>query len=32
VGVVDGATPAGVESDADVADRKALLRTLGYKL
>jgi hypothetical protein len=32
VGVIDGATPAGVESDADVADRKALLRTIGYKL
>jgi adenosine/AMP kinase len=32
VGVVDGFVPAGVESDADVADRKALLRAIGYKL
>jgi adenosine/AMP kinase len=32
VGVIDGAAPLGVETDADVADRKALLRTIGYKL
>ena len=32
VGVVDGGPPAGVETDADVADRRALLRTIGYKL
>jgi adenosine/AMP kinase len=32
VGVVDGRRPAGVESDSDVADRKALLRAIGYKL
>ncbi len=32
VGVVDGSVPAGVESDDDVADRKGLLRALGYKL
>ena len=31
-GVVDGATPLGIESDADVASRRALLRELGYKL
>jgi adenosine/AMP kinase len=31
VGVVDGGTPLGVESDEDVAARKALLRTIGYK-
>ncbi|QDQ93515.1 hypothetical protein FND50_24030 [Rhodococcus sp. WB9] len=31
-GVIDGRSPAGVETDADVADRKALLRTIGYKL
>jgi adenosine/AMP kinase len=31
VGVIDGATPLGVESDADVEARKALLRKLGYK-
>ncbi len=32
VGVIDGSPPAGVESDADVADRRQLLRTIGYKL
>jgi adenosine/AMP kinase len=32
VGVVDGLGPAGVESEADVASRKELLRTIGYKL
>ncbi len=32
VGVVDGGAPLGVETDADVADRKALLRKFGYKL
>ena len=32
VGVIDGRVPSGVESEADVADRKALLRTIGYKL
>ncbi len=32
LGVVDGLPPAGVETDADEADRKALLRQLGYKL
>jgi adenosine/AMP kinase len=32
VGVVDGMPPAGVETDDDVADRKQLLRTIGYKL
>ena len=32
LGVVDGLPPAGVETDADEADRKALLRRLGYKL
>lgn len=32
VGVVDGRAPAGVETDDDVADRKQLLRTIGYKL
>jgi adenosine/AMP kinase len=31
LGVVDGASPKGVESDDDVADRKALLRKFGYK-
>jgi adenosine/AMP kinase len=32
IGVIDGALPLGVESDDDVAARKALLRTIGYKL
>jgi hypothetical protein len=32
VGVIDGLTPAGTETDADIADRKQLLRTIGYKL
>lgn len=32
LGVVDGMPPAGVETDADEADRKALLRQIGYKL
>ncbi len=32
VGVIDGSPPLGVETDDDVADRKALLRTIGYKL
>lgn len=32
VGVVDGSPPAGVETDQDVAARRALLRQIGYKL
>jgi uncharacterized protein len=32
VGVVDGGSPLGVETDADVAERKQLLRRFGYKL
>ena len=32
LGVIDGRPPVGVETEADVADRKALLRTIGYKL
>ncbi len=32
LGVVDGFPPVGVETDADEADRKALLRRFGYKL
>ena len=32
VGVIDGLVPAGTETDADVTDRKQLLRTIGYKL
>ena len=32
MGVVDGLPPKGVETPADVTDRKALLRKIGYKL
>jgi hypothetical protein len=32
VGVIDGLVPRGIETEADVADRKQLLRTIGYKL
>ena len=32
LGVVDGSSPAGVETDADAADRRELLRRFGYKL
>jgi hypothetical protein len=31
-GVIDGSAPVGVETDADVAGRRALLREIGYKL
>jgi len=32
VGVVDGGTPLGTETDRDVAERHDLLRAIGYKL
>lgn len=32
LGVVDGQPPVGVETDADVTERRQLLRTIGYKL
>lgn len=32
IGVVDGETPVGVETDEDVAERRDLLRAIGYKL
>jgi adenosine/AMP kinase len=32
LGVVDGAGPLGVETEQDVAERKKLLRSIGYKL
>ncbi len=32
LGVIDGSVPVGVESEDDVAERKALLRSIGYKL
>ena len=31
LGVVDGASPAGVEEEADISWRKGFLRTIGYK-
>ncbi len=31
VGVIDGGAPLGVESEADVVERRELLRRLGYK-
>jgi adenosine/AMP kinase len=32
LGVIDGGSPLGVESEKDVAERMALLRRFGYKL
>lgn len=32
IGVIDGMKPQGVESDAEIAERKGLLRRFGYKL
>jgi hypothetical protein len=32
VGVIDGASPKGVEGDEDIAWRKGFLRMIGYKL
>jgi hypothetical protein len=32
VGVIDGEPPVGVETEQDIADRKSLLRAIGYKL
>jgi len=32
LGVVDGSSPLGVETEQDVEERKALLRRFGYKL
>jgi adenosine/AMP kinase len=32
LGIVDGSRSQGIEDDAQIADRKALLRTFGYKL
>ena len=31
LGVIDGQSPLGIESEAEIADRKALLRRFGYK-
>ena len=32
LGVVDGSSPKGIETDADIAERKDQLRRFGYKL
>jgi len=32
LGVIDGASPAGIEGDEDIAWRKGFLRAIGYKL
>lgn len=32
IGVVDGGTPNGFESEKDIIDRKVFLRKIGYKL
>ena len=32
LGVVDGSPPVAIETDEDVAERKSLLRAIGYKL
>jgi adenosine/AMP kinase len=32
LGVVDGSSPLGVETDIDIGERKELLRRFGYKL
>lgn len=32
IGVIDGSPPAGIEQEADVTERRELLRVLGYKL
>lgn len=31
IGVIDGSPPVGIEQDADVAERRRLLRAIGYK-
>jgi adenosine/AMP kinase len=31
LGVIDGSSPKGIEGEAEIAQRKAFLRTLGYK-
>lgn len=32
LGVIDGVTTIGIETEADILSRKSLLRTIGYKL
>jgi adenosine/AMP kinase len=31
LGVIDGSSPKGIEGEAEIAQRKAFLRTIGYK-
>jgi len=32
LGVIDGYSPKGIETEVDIEDRKNFLRTIGYKL
>ncbi|HHR84897.1 MAG TPA: hypothetical protein ENL23_00950 [Candidatus Acetothermia bacterium] len=32
LGVIDGYSPKGIETEKDIEDRKSFLRTIGYKL
>jgi len=32
LGVIDGYSPKGIETETDIEDRKNFLRTIGYKL
>jgi len=32
LGVIDGSSPKGIETETDIAERKEFLRTIGYKL
>ena len=32
LGVIDGSSPKGIETEVDIEDRKNFLRTIGYKL
>ena len=32
LGVIDGYSPKGIETEVDIEDRKAFLRAIGYKL
>ena len=32
LGVIDGYSPKGIETETDIEDRKSFLRTIGYKL
>lgn len=32
LGIIDGSSPKGIESEADIEDLKSFLRTIVYKL